>query len=581
MELTTQKAQTQIRNLIAKAVEKAFSAGVLPGAESAPFIIEIPADKRNGDFSTNAAMVNAKNFRLPPRKIAETIVSFASNEDTYFEKIEVAGPGFINFFLNDAYYADVLLDIRKAGDSYGKSDYGKGKRLNVEFVSANPTGPMHMGNARGGALGDCLASVLEYAGYEVSREFYVNDAGNQIDKFALSLDIRYQQLFKGENSVELPEDSYHGADIRQRAEEFAAVYGDSYLQKSEKERRKALVDFALPKNIENMKKAMEKYRINYDTWFSELTLHNGGELKDTIELLKNRGYTYEKDGALWYKNIEVQTAMLKEQGKSQEYIDKLELKDDVLVRQNGNPTYFAADIAYHRNKLEKRGFDKAIDVWGADHHGHVARMKGAMRAVGIDENRLDVLLMQLVRLVSDGNVVRMSKRTGNAITLVDLLEEVPIDAVRFMFNMQEPGSVMDFDLDLAVKQSSQNPVYYCQYAHARICSILAKLSLEGKKVCECSKKQLERLTEPEERALIAHLASLPSVIVLAAKNYDPAKVTHYATQLATLFHKYYNACRVNVDDNELMQARLFLCVCVRDTMKNVLRLLKIDAPERM
>ena len=581
MELTTQKAQTQIKNLIAKAVEKAFSAGVLPGAESAPFIIEIPADKRNGDFSTNAAMVNAKNFRLPPRKIAETIVSFASNEDTYFEKIEVAGPGFINFFLNDAYYADVLLDIRKAGDSYGKSDYGKGKRLNVEFVSANPTGPMHMGNARGGALGDCLASVLEYAGYEVSREFYVNDAGNQIDKFALSLDIRYQQLFKGENSVELPEDSYHGADIRQRAEEFAAVYGDSYLQKSEKERRKALVDFALPKNIENMKKAMEKYRINYDTWFSELTLHNGGELKDTIELLKNRGYTYEKDGALWYKNIEVQTAMLKEQGKSQEYIDKLELKDDVLVRQNGNPTYFAADIAYHRNKLEKRGFDKAIDVWGADHHGHVARMKGAMRAVGIDENRLDVLLMQLVRLVSDGNVVRMSKRTGNAITLVDLLEEVPIDAVRFMFNMQEPGSVMDFDLDLAVKQSSQNPVYYCQYAHARICSILAKLSLEGKKVCECSKKQLERLTEPEERALIAHLASLPSVIVLAAKNYDPAKVTHYATQLATLFHKYYNACRVNVDDNELMQAKLFLCVCVRYTMKNVLRLLKIDAPERM
>ena len=581
MELTTQKAQTQIKNLIAKAVEKAFSAGVLPGAESAPFIIEIPADKRNGDFSTNAAMVNAKNFRLPPRKIAETIVSFASNEDTYFEKIEVAGPGFINFFLNDAYYADVLLDIRKAGDSYGKSDYGKGKRLNVEFVSANPTGPMHMGNARGGALGDCLAAVLEYAGYEVSREFYVNDAGNQIDKFALSLDIRYQQLFKGENSVELPEDSYHGADIRQRAEEFAAVYGDSYLQKSEKERRKALVDFALPKNIENMKKAMEKYRINYDTWFSELTLHNGGELKDTIELLKNRGYTYEKDGALWYKNIEVQTAMLKEQGKSQEYIDKLELKDDVLVRQNGNPTYFAADIAYHRNKLEKRGFDKAIDVWGADHHGHVARMKGAMRAVGVDENRLDVLLMQLVRLVSDGNVVRMSKRTGNAITLVDLLEEVPIDAVRFMFNMQEPGSVMDFDLDLAVKQSSQNPVYYCQYAHARICSILAKLSLEGKKVCECSKKQLERLTEPEERALIAHLASLPSVIVLAAKNYDPAKVTHYATQLATLFHKYYNACRVNVDDGELMQARLFLCVCVRDTMKNVLRLLKIDAPERM
>ena len=581
MELTTQKAQTQIKNLIAAAIEKGCASGALPGAESAPFNIETPADRRNGDFSTNAAMVNAKCFRLPPRKIAETIVSFVSVEGTYFEKVEVAGPGFINFFLNDTYYADVLLDIRSAGESYGKSDYGKGKRLNVEFVSANPTGPMHMGNARGGALGDCLASVLEYAGYDVSREFYVNDAGNQIDKFALSLDIRYQQLFKGESSVELPEDSYHGADIKQRAEEFAAVYGDSYLQKSAPERRKALVDFALPKNIENMKKAMEKYRIDYDTWFSELTLHNGGELADTIELLKSRGYTYEKDGALWYKNIEVQTAMLKEQGKSQEYIDKLELKDDVLVRTNGNPTYFAADIAYHRNKLEKRGFDKAIDVWGADHHGHVARMKGAMRAVGIDENRLDVLLMQLVRLMSDGNVVRMSKRTGNAITLVDLLEEVPIDAVRFMFNMQEPGSVMDFDLDLAVKQNSQNPVYYCQYAHARICSILSKLELEGKSFCDCTEKQLERLTEPEERLLISHLASLPGVIVSAAKNYDPAKVTHYAVELATLFHKYYNACRVNVEDSELMQARLFLCVCVRDTMKNVLRLLKIDAPERM
>ena len=581
MELTTQKVQTQIKNLIAQGVQKAAAAGALPGADCAAFNIETPADRCNGDFSTNAAMVNAKTFRLPPRKIAEAIVSFASTEGTYFEKVEVAGPGFINFFLNDVYYADVLLDVKNAGADYGKSDYGKGKRLNVEFVSANPTGPMHMGNARGGALGDCLASVLEYAGFDVSREFYVNDAGNQIDKFALSLDIRYQQIFKGENSVSLPEDSYHGADIKQRAEEFAAVYGSSYLEKSEDERRKALVDFALPKNIENMKKAMEKYRIEYDTWFSELTLHNGGELKDTIELLKSRGYTYEKDGALWYKNIEVQTAMLKEQGKSQEYIDRLELKDDVLIRTNGNPTYFAADIAYHRNKLQKRGFDKAIDVWGADHHGHVARMKGAMRAVGIDENRLDVLLMQLVRLMSDGKVVRMSKRTGNAITLVDLLEEVPIDAVRFMFNMQEPGSVMDFDLDLAVEQNSQNPVYYCQYAHARICSILSKLSLEGKTPGSCGEKQLVRLTAPEERALITHLAALPNVIIGAAKNYDPAKVTHYATQLATLFHKYYNACRVNVEDEELMEARLFLCLCVKDTMKNVLSLLKVDAPERM
>ena len=581
MKLTTEKAQEQISSLIKNAINEAIKSGDFPEAESADFKIEVPADKANGDFSVNAAMVNARTFRLPPRKIAQTIVSFVSPDGTYFEKIEVAGPGFINFYLGDRYYADVLLDIKKLGEDYGKSDFGKGKKINVEFVSANPTGPMHMGNARGGALGDCLAAVLEYAGYNVSREFYVNDAGNQIAKFALSLDVRYQQIFKGEDSVVLPEDSYHGADITERAKEFAALYGDSYLEKSEEERRKALVDFALPKNIENMKKAMEKYRIKYDTWFSELTLHNGGELRETIDLLKERGYTYEKDSALWYKNIEVQTEMLKEQGKSPEYIEKLELKDDVLIRANGNPTYFAADIAYHRNKLQKRGFDKAIDVWGADHHGHIARMKGAMRAVGIDENRLDVLLMQLVRLMSDGNVVRMSKRTGNAITLVDLLEEVPIDAVRFMFNLQEPGSVMDFDLDLAVKQSSQNPVYYCQYAHARICSILSKLASEGKTVCDCTEAQLEQLKEPEERALITHLAALPGVIVSAAKNYDPAKVTHYAIELATFFHKYYNACRVNVDNEELMKSRVFLCVCVRDTMKNVLTLLKVDAPERM
>ena len=581
MALTTEKVQEQITTLIENAFKSAEQKGVLPSCEAAPFIIEVPADKANGDFSTNAAMVNARTFRLSPRKIADTILSELSCEGTYFEKIEVAGPGFINFFLNSRFYADVLLDIEREGENYGKSNYGQGKKVNVEFVSANPTGPMHMGNARGGALGDCLAAVLEYAGYDVSREFYVNDAGNQIAKFALSLDIRYQQHFKGEDSIELPEDSYHGADIIKRAEEFAEVYGNSYLEKSEEERRKALVEFALPKNIKEMKQAMEKYRIRYDTWFSELTLHNDGELKDTIDLLKKRGYTYEKDGALWYKNIEVQTEMLKEQGKSREYIDKLELKDDVLIRANGNPTYFAADIAYHRNELEKRGFEKAIDVWGADHHGHIARMKGAMRAVGIDENRLDVLLMQLVRLMSGGQLVRMSKRTGKAITLVNLLDEVPIDAVRFMFNMQEPGSVMDFDLDLAVQESSQNPVYYCQYAHARICSILSKLEQEGKCYSKCTGKELERLTESEERALISHLSRLPSVIVGAAKNYDPAKVTHYVVELATLFHKFYNACRVNVEDEELMKARLFLCVCVRNTIRNVLTLLKVDVPSKM
>ncbi len=579
MSKTVDKANSQIKALVEEAVKKAQEKGELASGELSSYYVEVPADRNNGDFSTNVAMVNARAFRLAPVKIAQAIVDNMSYEGTYFTKVCIAGPGFINFYLADSYYADVLLEIRQEGENYGRSDYGQGKTVNVEFVSANPTGPMHMGNARGGALGDCLAAVLDYAGYKVSREFYVNDAGNQIDKFGLSLDIRYRQLLGEE--IELPEDSYHGEDIVERAAEFKELYGDGFKDKSEEERRKALVEFALPKNLENMKKAMEKYRIDYDLWFSELTLHNGEELKETIDLLTKGGYTYEKDGALWYKNKQVQTQMLLSQGKSQEYIDKLELKDDVLIRANGNPTYFAADIAYHRNKLEKRGFDKAIDVWGADHHGHVARMKGAMSAVGIDPDRLDILLMQFVRLVRDGEVVRMSKRTGKAITLVDLLNEVPIDAVRFLFNMREPGSLMDFDLDLAVEQSSQNPVYYCQYAHARICSILAKLEAEGKKARDCSGEELELLTAPEERELIRYLSTLGDVIINAAKNYDPAKVTHYATELATYFHKFYGACRVGVEDEKLMQARLFLCICVRDTMKNILKMLKIDAPERM
>ena len=579
MSKIVNKAQNQIKELVLSAIASAQAKELLPEGESNAFQVEVPADRANGDYSTNAAMVNAKVYRQPPRKIAEAICGNMNLEGTYFEKVEIAGPGFINFFLCDDYYADILFEIKEAGDSYGRSDYGKGKSINVEFVSANPTGPMHMGNARGGALGDCLAAVLDYAGYNVAREFYVNDAGNQIDKFALSLDIRYQQICG--KDAELPEDSYHGEDIIERATEFREVYGDSYLEKSEEERRKALVEFALPKNLDNMRAAMAKYRIDYDLWFSELTLHNGGELKETIDILTEKGYTYEKDGALWYKNIEIQTEMLLAQGKTQEYIDKLELKDDVLIRANGNPTYFAADIAYHRNKLEKRGFDKAIDVWGADHHGHVARMKGAMKAVGIDPDRLDILLMQFVRLVRDGEVVRMSKRTGKAITLVDLLNEVPIDAVRFLFNIREPGSLMDFDLDLAVEESSQNPVYYCQYAHARICSILSKLSAEGKTARDCTKEELGKLVCPEERELIRFLSTLGDVIINAAKNYDPAKVTHYAVDLATHFHKFYNACRVSVEDEALMQARLFLCVCVKDTMKSILNMLKVEAPERM
>ncbi len=581
MSKLVKQATNELHTLIVDALGKAVSEGEIPAEPIPAFNIEVPANRDNGDYSSNIAFVCAKAFRCAPRKIADLVAKYIELDGTYFDSCTVAGAGFVNFTLSKDFYADILLDVKALGKDYGRSDYGEGKRINVEFVSANPTGPMHMGNARGGALGDCLAAVLDMAGYEVEREFYINDAGNQIEKFGLSLDIRYQQIFKGEDAVELPEDSYHGEDIKERAQQFADVYGDSYMDKSEDERRKALVEFALPKNIDNMKANMAKYRIEYKTWFKESQLHDSGAVKEVIDYLTNKGLTYEKDGAVWYNNIKVQTEMLTRQGKTQEEIDKLELKDDVLIRQNGNPTYFAADIAYHKNKLVTRGFDKAINIWGADHHGHVARMKGVLEALDLDSDRLDVILMQLVRLTRDGEVVRMSKRTGKAITLVDLLEDIPVDAVRFLFNMREPGSQMDFDLDLAVEQSSQNPVYYCQYANARIHSILRKIEADGVTVRDCTKDELKLLTAPEEIELIRHLASLTDEIVNSAKNYDPAKITRYCIDLATLFHKFYNACRVAVDDEALMQARLYLCTCVMNVITNILETFSISTPEAM
>ena len=581
MANTAETAKTQLKAAVTAAIEALTAKGDLPAGELRDFNIEVPADRKNGDFSANVAMVNAKVFRMPPAKAAAMIVEAMDLDGTYFTRAEVAGPGFMNFYLNDRYYADILLDIAAEGDAYGRSDYGQGKKVNVEFVSANPTGPIHMGNARGGALGDCLAAVLEWAGYDVSREFYINDAGNQIEKFALSLDVRYRQHFEGEDAVPLPEDSYHGKDITDLAEAFIAETGEQYRDASEEERRKALVDYALPKNIAGMQAAMDKYRIKYDTWFYESTLHESGQVMETIDELTKKGLTYEQDGALWYKNIEVQTDILQKAGKSQKDIDKLELKDDVLIRANGNPTYFAADIAYHRNKLVVRGFEKAVDVWGADHHGHVARMKGALEALGIGGDKLDVVLMQLVKLTSDGEPVKISKRTGNAITLVDLLDDIPIDASRFLFNTREAGSEMEFDMDLAIEQSAQNPVYYCQYAHARICSILRKMQEEGKTYDGATADELVLLKEVEERELIRHLSDLPAEVITAADHYDPARMTRYCTELATLFHKFYNACRVNVEDEALSRARLFLCMCVKTTLANVLTMLKVSVPERM
>ena len=578
MSKTNRNVYDDLRIRIETAIKAAMAAGKLPEGDLPAFVLEEPADRSHGDIATNVAMAGARIFRMAPRQAAQIILDNIDFENSFIEKYEIAGPGFINFFLSKNYFASVLREIETEGDRYGESDFGKGEKVMVEFVSANPTGPMHLGNARGGALGDCLAAVMDKAGYEVYREFYVNDAGNQIEKFANSLEARYLQKY--DPSIEFPEDGYQGSDITDRAEEFAAIHGDSYVNADSAERKQALVDYALPLNIERMQRDMAKYKINFDNWFMESALHESGAVKAVVDTLREKGLIYEDDGALWYKNKQVCTDILLAQGKSQDYIDKLELKDDVLIRKNGNPTYFAADIAYHKNKFD-RGFEKLINVWGADHHGHVMRLKGAMDAVGYSGDKLDILLMQLVRLMRDGKPVKMSKRTGKAIQLADLLEEVPVDSARFIFNTREANTQMDFDLDLAIQQDSQNPVYYVQYAHARICSILRNIEAEGVSIRSCTDDELCLLTAPEETELIHLLSAFDSEIIAAARDYDPTKVTKYVTNVATYFHKFYNACRVKVDDESLMQARLTLCIAAKTVIKNVLDMFKITCPERM
>lgn len=562
MSKIVKETQLELKKRIVNAVEKAMENGELPKAEIPEFIIEVPSNRENGDFSSNIAMAGARAFKNAPRKIAEAIQNNLELENTYFEKCEIAGPGFMNFYLGQSYYSAVVEDVLEKGEDYGKSDYGNGKRVLVEFVSANPTGPMHIGNARGGAIGDCLAAVLDQAGYYVEREFYVNDAGNQIEKFGLSLEVRYLQIYK--DDVEMPEDAYHGADITAHAEAFAKEYGDKFVNASTEERIKALVEFALPKNIAGLEEDLLKYRIKYNHWFKESTLHNNGAVDEVINKLKEKGVTYEKEGALWFKASEF--------GND---------KDIVLVRANGIPTYIVPDIAYHYNKLVTREFDKAIDVLGADHHGYVPRMKAALTALGVDASRLDIVIMQMVRLVRGEETIKLSKRSGKAITLSTLLEEVPIDAARFFFNLREPNSHFDFDLDLAAEKSSENPVYYVQYAHARICSILKKAKEQGIDVENATSEQLALLVAPEEKELIRHLSMLTDEYVSAAVAYDPAKITRYVIDLATLFHKFYNANRV-IDENEtLMRARLTLCKAVKQVIKNVLETLKISVPESM
>lgn len=554
----------QVRNIVKNALIAAIDKGELPECTVSEIAVETPKEKEHGEFSTNIAMQLSKQVRQAPVKTAAVLIGNMDFTDTYISRAECAGPGFINFYLDDSWLYDALKIISHEREDYGKINIGHGRKVMVEFVSANPTGPLHMGNARGGALGDCIASVLSAAGYDVTREFYVNDAGNQIEKFGASLEARYIQQLKGEDAIQFPEDGYQGEDIIDHVKDYIALYGDKLLEADSEERRRELVNYALPKNLERIKKGLENYGIKYDVWFSEQSLYDSGELEETLQYLRDNNLVIEKDGAQWFKATEFGAE-----------------KDEVIVRNNGVPTYFASDIAYHRNKFQKRGFDWVINLLGADHHGHVARMKAAVNALGIDPSKLDIVIFQLVRLFKNGEVARMSKRTGRAISLDDLLEEVGRDAARFIFNTKASGNHLDFDLDLAVKQSNENPVYYVQYAHARICSMLRLIESEGISVPAVEDTDLTLLNTPEEMELIRKLAEYPDEIRISAQTLEPSRLTRYVTDVASLFHSFYNACRVKGEEESIMKARLVLVAATRTVIRNVLDILSINAPERM
>ena len=577
-----QAARRQVDELTRAAYERAAAAGVLPGGAEVKATIEIPKDASHGDYASSFAMAGAKALRMAPRAIAQAIADHLDLTGSYFQEVEIAGPGFLNFTLGPAWFGQVLSSVETEGAAYGAGTEGGGKRVMVEFVSANPTGPMHMGNARGGVLGDTLANVLKRDGCDTWKEFYVNDAGNQIHKFAVSIDARYRQILFGEENVPFPEEGYHGDDIKELAQAIYKEHGDSWKDLSEEERLDKMAQYGLSINIPKMKEDLLKYGIVYDEWFFESSLHESGYVAETVELLGQKGWTYEKDGALWLNTTQLLKEKYMREGKTQEQVDKLDLKDDVLRRANGFYTYFAADIAYHRNKLEVRGFDLAINIWGADHHGHVARLQAALDGLGLDgSHRLVIVLMQLVNLLQDGKPVRMSKRSGKAIALHDLLDEISVDAARYFFNSRASTSPLDFDLDLAVREDSENPVYYVQYAHARICSLIANLAADGARVPAAAAVDAALLSAPEELALMKALAQFPEEIHLAARDYDPSRINRYLVSLAGDFHRFYNACRIKGEEPALLSARLKLADTVRSVLANGLGLLGVSAPEKM
>ena len=575
-------AKEQVAALTQSAYEKAAAQGLLPGGAEIHGSVDIPKDTRMGDYATSFALAGAKALGQNPRALAQILMDNLDLEGSYFDHVEMAGPGFLNFRLGTRWFAEVLSAIETEGMTYGALEEGKKEKVMVEFVSANPTGPMHMGNARGGVLGDTLANVLERAGYDTWKEFYVNDAGNQIAKFAGSIYARCMQFTVGEENYPFPEEGYHGDDIKELAQAFLAQAGDFPGQTSQAEWENAMAQFGLANNIPKMEEDLKKYGIVYDQWFYESSLHESGYVAETVQMLTENGWTYEKDGALWLNTTELLKEKYIREGKTREQADKLDLKDDVLRRQNGFYTYFAADIAYHRNKLAERHFDKVINIWGADHHGHVARLQAALDGLGLDgSHRLVVVLMQLVNLLQDGKPVRMSKRSGKAIALHDLLDEISVDAARYFFNSRTSTSPLDFDLDLAVRQDSENPVYYVQYAHARICSLLSRLAEEGHKVPAAGEVDAGVYASAEELALLKSLAQLPEEIRLAARDYDPSRINRYLLTVAGDFHRFYNADRILGEDEKVLAARLKLADATRSVIANCLGLLGVAAPEKM
>ena len=567
MTYIREKIENKLKQAAADAVKSAVSAGAFQIEHQPDVQLEVPREAKFGDYSTNVAMQLPKEAHMAPRKIAEALteqLKADANLKGIVSKVDIAGPGFINFTLDPAWHYDVIGEVESMGKDYGRTEGHKGLTYNLEFVSANPTGPMHIGNARGGAIGDVLAEIAAWTGYDVTREFYVNDAGNQFAKFGDSLDARFKQAMGLD--VPFPEDGYQGKDIMERVQEYIADQGGKdqvvgLLDEDDDTRKRKLIDFALNVNLKQMHTDMAKYGVHYDVWFSEQSMYDDGEIERALKLLKDKGATYEKDGATWFKTTDYGCE-----------------KDDVLIRQNGLPTYFMGDIAYHLNKLQTRKFDRAVNVWGADHHGHIARLKAAIRAAGEDDSRLHVVTMQLVRLIKDGEPIRMSKRQGKAIGLSELLTMVGTDAARVFFNLRSPDSHFDFDLDLAIQESNENPVFYMQYAHARICSILRQL---GGEVDLDAPADLSLLTHPKEMELLEVMSDLPNTIVQAERKNDPSRMVHYGQELASAFHAFYNDCRVRVDDAKLMHARLKLILATRQVLENVLGILGVSAPESM